>query len=103
MCAVSMIGDHYRDLWKDRLTQQYKPTQTGINMPFVLPPVTREEFDILKREVENMKKLLIRAKIYDEQNNEPNCEMDAKVALLKQIAKAVGVDLEEIFGKQTSK
>jgi hypothetical protein len=44
-----------------------------------------------------MKKLLIKAKIYDEQNNEPNCEMEDKIALLKRVADMVGVSLDDIF------
>jgi tRNA U34 2-thiouridine synthase MnmA/TrmU len=61
--------------------------------------VSREEFEALKKEVLEMKALLIKAKEYDERNNEPNCEMEDKVKLLKQVADMVGVDLKEIFGK----
>jgi hypothetical protein len=64
---------------------------------FTIPPVSREEFDTLKREVEDMKKLLLRAKEYDERNNEPECHMDEKVALLKRVAELVGVNLDEVF------
>lgn len=44
-----------------------------------------------------MKQLLIKAKIYDEKNNEPNCEMEEKIILLKKVAELVGVNLEEVF------
>ena len=47
-----------------------------------------------------MKALLIRAKKYDEDNNEPHCEMEDKVELLKKVAKYVGVDLKEVFGDE---
>ena len=47
-----------------------------------------------------MKKLLIRAAEYDKRNNEPNCEMEDKVALLKKVAEMVGVDLKEVFGEK---
>jgi hypothetical protein len=93
MCAVSMVGDHYQDKWKDR--------NFGIGWPQSLPAVptiSRAEFDALKRDVEEMKLLLKRAKDYDERNNEPHCEMDEKVALLKKVAELVGVDLSEVFG-----
>lgn len=98
MCTVSMIGDHYGDKWRDRWPIGW-PNQSPI--PSYIPlssPISREEFDALKREVEEMKKLLIRAKKYDEDNGEPDCEMDEKVALLKRVAEAVGVDLSEVFG-----
>ena len=108
MCVVSMVGDFYGDKWREKPWIQpnlpYVPG-TGTN-PQPIPEfkidfgqVSKEEFDALKKEVQDMKKLLERAVEYDKKNNEPNCEMEDKVALLKQVAKMVGVDLSEIFGK----
>lgn len=101
MCTVSMVGDHFNEKWKEpyyddvfnklKLQQPLNgnvPTHVGI---------TREEFNALKKEVEDMKALLIRAKEYDEKNNEPHCEMETKVAKLKEIAQLMGIDLTEIF------
>lgn len=103
MCTVSMIGDEFSDRWK-----KYVPNPLNSQQPFnplsphtptfTGPVVTKQEFDDLKKEVELMKSLLKRAKIYDEQNGEPNCEMEDKIKLLKQIAEFVGVDLSEVFG-----
>ena len=56
-----------------------------------------EEYNELKKEVEEMKALLIKAKIYDEKNKEPKCEMEEKVKTLKQIAELMGVSLDEVF------
>lgn len=96
MCTVSMVSDHYKDNFIQRWSQPdpFHPLNTAT---FTIPMVSREEFDALKREVEDMKKLLLRAKDYDERNNEPNCEMDEKVALLKRVAELVGVNLDEVF------
>ena len=90
MCVVSMVGDHYNEKWN-------KPDYSQIFNN--LGNITRQEFDALKKEVEEMKELLKRAKIYDEVNNEPNCEMENKVATLRKIAELFGVDLDEIFKK----
>ena len=60
--------------------------------------MSKEEFAALKKEVELIKDLLKRAKKYDEDNGEPDCEMDEKIALLKAVAEVVGVDLDEVFG-----
>jgi hypothetical protein len=46
-----------------------------------------------------MKALLRRAKEYDVANNEPDCEIEEKMALLKRIAELVGVDLSDVIGK----
>ncbi len=105
MCTVSMIGDHYNQT----LPHQYPWTQgagqtpggmgSGSTITFTSSP-THAEFEALKKEVENMKALLIKAKIYDEVNNQKDCEMEEKVKLLKDIAKLVGVDLTEVFGNE---
>lgn len=89
MCVVSMVGDAYHDRWRGQ--------------PFTSTPdawlgwVTRAEFDALKREVEQMKELLKRAKKYDEDNGEPDCEIAEKVALLRKVAELVGVDLSDVL------
>jgi len=111
MCVVSMIGDHYNDEWKKwkPYIQPYSPTPINPVIPndywedFIKklnpqqPAPTRKEFEDLKKEVEDLKKLLKRAKEYDEKNNEPDCEIEDKIKLLKQIAALVGVDLDEVF------
>lgn len=98
MCTMSMIGDFYRDKW----TQAAVP-MPGISYPYspplVAPPVTREEFNALRRDVLEMKELLKRAKEYDERNGEPNCEMDEKMEILRKVAKLVGVSLDDVTGK----
>lgn len=62
--------------------------------------VSRDEFEQLKQEVAEMRELLIRAKRYDETNNEPDCEVEDKMRLLRQVAEAVGVRLEDVIGKK---
>ena len=61
--------------------------------------INHEELIALRKEVQEMKELLIKAKLYDEATNQPHCEQEEKVALLKKIAELVGVDLSEVFGK----
>lgn len=97
MCVVSMVGEHYTDKWK----RLYEPYQQPINEnkweKLLQIPPSKKEFDELKKEVEEMKLLLLRAKLYDEKNNEPECEIDEKVRILKAVAKLFDVDLSEIF------
>lgn len=113
MCVVSMIGDSFQERWKDRLPDSWtipaapmpsmpmapstQPRRIDVSHP--LQAISRVEFDLLKKEVELMKDLLKRAIKYDEANNEPHCETESKIAFLKQVAAAVGVNLEEVFGK----
>lgn len=99
MCTVSMVGDHYRDIFPQRpywpsIEPIVAPTTTVIQLP---PEITRAEFDQLRRDIEDMKALLKRAKDYDEKNNEPDCEIDEKMDLLRKVAKLVGVDLDDVI------
>lgn len=93
MCVVSFVGDHFNDKWKQLPYQQFFQSY---------PQVSKEEFDKLKKEVEEMKQLLIKAKIYDEKNNEPNCEMEDKMAKLREIAKLVGIDLDDVLKRKNN-
>lgn len=103
MCSVSMVGDYYRDTFPQR---PYWPAIQSTTLPAVpsvilqQPSISREEFDALKRDVEDMKELLRRAKAYDEANGEPDCEIDEKMVLLKKIAAVVGVDLDDVLKKK---
>ena len=86
MCTVSMVGDHYKDIWEPKI---------DFGRISVSHPVTRQEFDELKRQVHEMVMLLKRAKLYDEENGEPECETDEKMELLRKVAELVGVNLED--------
>lgn len=109
MCVYSMIGDHYTDKWKplEPLIPQQIPnipqkplTKKEFDDLFKIPTppgVTQKEFDELRKEVLEMKELLKRAIKYDEEHNEPHCEMEEKIALLKRVADMVGVSLEDVF------
>jgi hypothetical protein len=90
MCAVSMVGDY----WRDRTFPESFPSYPS--WPNRTPP-SRAEFDDLKRSIEELKKLLVAAKRYDVAQGEPDCEMDDKVALIKKLAEIVGVDMKEVF------
>lgn len=102
MCVVSNIGD----VWKEQFPERYPwyPYQPGQLSPpsqtITINPPTREEFDRLKKEVEALRDLLKAAKIYDEKTNQKDCEMDEKIEFIKKIADAVGVNLEDVFGKK---
>ena len=92
MCVVSSVGDRYTSDFPQLWPQQpWKQSQ---------PEISRSEFEELKRQVEEMRRELIDAKRQDEAEGNPDCEMEDKVALLKEIAKVVGVDLSEVWPEE---
>lgn len=100
MCVVSMVGYHYADKWRglpwiEPVVPQWP--WTGDEGTRADSPISRSEFDALKREVEEMKALLKRAKDYDERNNEPDCEIDEKMDFLRRVAKLDVVDLDDVL------
>lgn len=102
MCVVSMIGDHFGRKWDDYFPkpQLLTPWPVPTSNPWPSLPPTREEFDKLKGEVEEMKALLIKAKEYDEKHNEPHCEVEEKMEKLRKIAELVGISLDDVIGKK---
>jgi len=107
MCVMSMVGDHYRDIWKERPWYPNSPPAVPMpgQGPIVIqgpPEISRAEFDELKRQVAEMKELLKRAKKYDEDNGEPDCEIDEKMDLLRRVAKMVGISLDDVIKPATA-
>jgi hypothetical protein len=90
MCVVSAVGDY----WRDNNLPNYPP------WVYPTPPATTTlGTPPTKQEVEELKKLLLAAKKYDESTGQPNCETDEKVAIIKRVAELLGIDMEEVFGK----
>lgn len=97
MCTVSFVGD----TWRERIPNDYPWTVPSPNSnPIVWPPAapSQEEFDQLKRDVEEMRKELVVARQQDIEDGNPDCEMEEKIAFIRGIAEFVGIDLDEVFG-----
>lgn len=100
MCMVSNVGDGWGQKFPEHWPKFNPPPPQAT--PFVIPSgVSKEEFEALRKEVMELKKLLEAAKKFDEATGQPDCEMDEKVKLIKAIAKMVGVDLGDVFGAKT--
>lgn len=105
MCTVSAIGDNWKDTFPFRypswpyIQPSTLPTPTFSSPVVIQQGVSQEEFDKLKKDVEELKELLKAAKKYDEATGQKDCEMDEKVEFIKKIAKFVGVDLNDVFRK----
>lgn len=82
MCSVSMIMDHKYDEWMRRYETPIFPTiQPQVELP------TQEEVDEFRR-------LLERARQYDREHNQPDCELDEKRQKIRDLAEQLGVNVE---------
>ncbi|MGZ4849829.1 MAG: hypothetical protein ACXV2C_00425 [Candidatus Bathyarchaeia archaeon] len=102
MCVVSAVGQYWSDTFPQRNPGIQIPTGAA-GGPVFTPwqtYVTQEQFNALKKDVEELKTLLIAAKKFDEATGQPDCEFEDKVALIKAVAKMVGVDMKDIFPDQ---
>lgn len=90
MCMVSNIGDGWAEQFPNKWPQ--------FHPPYVQPPeVSKQDFDALRKEVQELKKLLTAAKKFDTVTGQPDCEMEEKVKLIKAVAKLVGVNLDGVI------
>jgi len=115
MCAVSAVMDNWKNTWPNIPPVNFPsnpfPGPITVQPSLKLMPdyqplfhdpteyVTKEEFDKLKREFEAFKKLLLAAKEYDEATDQPGCEMEEKVALVRKVADTLGVNVDDVFGQ----
>ncbi len=107
MCAVSAVGDNWTITFPNRYPGIFEPLGPPLNPPFTpgVPGIafnpqfaTQADIIALRAEIAELRELLIAAKKFDEATGQADCEMEEKVALIKQIAKFVGVDMEKVFG-----
>lgn len=96
MCVVSMVTEY----WKDNNLPKYPSIATypitGMNS-WPPPTVSRAEFDALRKDMQELRELLVAAKKFDDATNQPNCEKEENVKFLKKLAETLGVELNDIF------
>lgn len=103
MCMYSSIGDQWKDKFPEKWPKfvPYIPEGDFVPSPFHLPPeISRAEFEALKKEVEELKKLIKAAVAFDKATGQPHCEVEDKVKLIKKIANMVGVDMKDLMDEQ---
>lgn len=87
-----MVGDWTRDHWYPTVPRS--PIDSAWPDP---NHISREEFDRLKKELEGIKKLLEMAKKYDVDNNQPDCEIEDKIAWIKKTMQMFGIDTSDLL------
>lgn len=91
MCVVSMIFDYEYDKWK-RNIQPWKKYPYDPNTPYVPPYIPTPQPKLpTQEEIDEFYELLKRAKKYDKENNQKDCETEEKKKKLKDLAKELGI------------
>lgn len=95
---VSNVMDSYTPWWDDKNNPNNPntPPFTPEKVTDWINSVPRMEFEALKKEVKELRKVIEAAAEFDKKTNQPNCHNDEKLALLKALADALGVDLSNI-------
>jgi hypothetical protein len=95
MCVYSLIGDHYWDKtapWREPSTYPriFPPI---VPLPPYIPiykPPSIEEF---RRLIKEMEELLVKAKKYDEENNQKECDLKEKKDRIRKLCEELGVEV----------
>lgn len=105
MCVTSAVSDYFKDQLPNRhpWVQPTYRAGAGGGLGMMISPPTRQEFQALQKEVQELRVLIMAAKKYDEQTAQPNCELEEKITLIKEIAKMVGVDMTGVILGDSSK
>ena len=87
MCVMSMIMDHHYDRWNPR---RIPGTAIAPNQWVPIPPLVPQ---ISPEEIAEFYELLERARVYDKEHGQPDCELKSKKEKLKELAKELGVEI----------
>lgn len=104
MCVYSMVMDD----WNRRNGQAVEPLITGDYFKIVTDQssVTKRDLEDLRdefrKELRSLKKLLKAAAQYDDESGQPDCEQEEKIALIRKLAAALEVDMEDCLPKKRS-
>lgn len=96
MCVVSMIMDHFSDEWNRRYPRPFEPIpmpQPNPPWPGPLPYPQPQPRGPTQEEVDEFRRLLERARKYDQEHNQPDCELEEKRRKIKELAEQLGVDV----------
>lgn len=99
MCVYSMIADHYLDKWGPKYPQPLVPLIPGPDYPppfplapFPITPLKPVPEPLTAEEVNELRRLLKKAKLYDEETGQKDCEVLDKKKRLKGIIESQGLN-----------
>ncbi len=102
MCIVSNVGDDWQrrrlpEIWPNTLPYPYERKDPVDISQYIRRPDLLKDVIELRKQIEEMRKELEAAREQDVAEGNADCEMEDKVAILKQIAKLFDIDLSKVF------
>lgn len=85
MCVVSMVMDYYTEKWQP-LTKPWEEWRRWDSWPHNPPGISQAE-------ITEFRQLLERARKYDLEHGQPDCELETKRQTLIGIAKTLGIEI----------
>lgn len=86
MCSLSVVMDYGIQQW---------PKYTAMPEPMIFGPIPKSEPPgPTKEQFEEFLKLMRAAKRFDEATGQPNCELESKKQIIRDMAKQLGVPVE---------
>lgn len=99
MCVVSMIMDDwnkkYNDDWHKKYPGGWEQSPTYNFLAFA----TKQDIEELRKEIQELKKLIEAAHLYDVATGQPECQDEEKLAILQKLAEAIGLDISDLMEK----
>ncbi len=97
---MSLVIDHYADKWQKMIPPYENPWKSSPIVPtpdpvpyYPIPEPIRQIYPS-PAEIQEFRELLEKARKYDRENNQPDCEMEEKKKLLLEIAKKLGIKID---------
>lgn len=95
MCVVSMIMDHHIDKWHLPTPLAWPIPQPAV-LPWTPPALDWPPLDKLptREQFQELIDLLKMGKRIDDAIAQPDCELESKKQILRELAKKLGVDIQ---------
>lgn len=93
MCSVSMVMDHTYDEWWRRYYDDHPTLVPQPTAPYTVPIYPQPVRLPTQEEVDDFRRLLERARQYDKDHGQPDCELEDKRRKIKDLAEQLGVDV----------
>lgn len=92
MCVVSMVADHYDKKWGQNFPSINNESANSLRINML-----QGQLEQLRKEFEEFKELWKKAAEYDKQHNQPHCEQEEKLKILRKVAEVLDINIDDVL------